>query len=888
NDASTWNDLAAARYAAAIHDQRPSLLPLALADADHALQLDPRGAEALFNRALIVEGLGARAQTRRAWERYLDAEPNTGWSIEAREHLRRHAGGRPAFDPRLLETGDLAAVVRAFPREARTYGEVLLLAGWGDAVAASDTKGAAAALAHVRDLGNALLASRGEGLLADSVAAIERAAPPARTKLAEAHRLYRDGKRAITSRRPAEGERRLRAAATLFRAGGSPMAGMALYFAASAALDQNRGTEAREELLRLLAGVDPQRHAALAAQIHWTLALGANVAGDWGSAVREAEASAALFRNIGESSNAAFVDSIGAHALEVIGDADRSWTSRLRAIASLCDGSDTGGCNALFNDAAMALTSIGRSKAAVALLDLSSDDGSAVEPSVAAIRLQKRARVAATAEPERAPRSLAAAREASWRMPDVAMRERVQTEIDVDTASMQRSTNPRAAIATLNLAAAFFERRQLWQCLPYVELQRARAHRAAGDDTAAVASYGAALAEIDQQQRRIADRDLRLSFLDTATQAIEETIELHLAHDSIAEALDVADRRHELLDAGGPVPAARASRLPVAPDTAIIEYAVLPRAIAIFAMTTGGLHEVTVPIERDDLASRIASLGSKIRGRAAISEIEAESAALHRLLIAPLQARLGGVRELVIVPDRQLYALPFSALYDSRSGRYLAEDYVIRFASSAPRSMAADGGALSPALVVADPSTPNAPRLDASREEAGNIAAIHHATLLGGDDATPQRFVETAAGSALIHYAGHADSEAGDAYGALLLAGPGGVLSSRDIARMELTRKPLVVLAACGTFRGDPVHTAGMASVARAFLIAGARAVVGTLWEIDDDAAAPLFLQFHKSLHAGALPARALHESQLAMLHAADARLRHPATWSPVELLGKD
>ncbi|MGZ8781683.1 MAG: CHAT domain-containing protein, partial [Thermoanaerobaculia bacterium] len=65
----------------------------------------------------------------------------------------------------------------------------------------------------------------------------------------------------------------------------------------------------------------------------------------------------------------------------------------------------------------------------------------------------------------------------------------------------------------------------------------------------------------------------------------------------------------------------------------------------------------------------------------------------------------------------------------------------------------------------------------------------------------------------------------------------------------------------------------------------GARAVVGTLWEIDDDVAAPLFLRFHERLRAGEVPAGALRAAQLAMLQSSDPRLRHPSSWSAVEVL---
>ncbi|HEX8153004.1 MAG TPA: CHAT domain-containing protein, partial [Thermoanaerobaculia bacterium] len=103
---------------------------------------------------------------------------------------------------------------------------------------------------------------------------------------------------------------------------------------------------------------------------------------------------------------------------------------------------------------------------------------------------------------------------------------------------------------------------------------------------------------------------------------------------------------------------------------------------------------------------------------------------------------------------------------------------------------------------------------------------------------------------------------------------------------LTLARNPLVVLAACGTSRGNARHIAGMSSISRAFLAAGARAVVGTLWEIDDDVSATLFVRFHEHLQRGSPPARALRDVQRELLRSGDARLAHPATWSPAQLLG--
>jgi CHAT domain-containing protein len=370
-----------------------------------------------------------------------------------------------------------------------------------------------------------------------------------------------------------------------------------------------------------------------------------------------------------------------------------------------------------------------------------------------------------------------------------------------------------------------------------------------------------------------------LRFLNVAAQIIEETIDLRIARGDAGGAFAIAERSRQLLDARS----GRSQDAPFTLDgrTAILEYAVLPRSVVAFCITRDGLTAERIDIDRRELETRISAFADHLRRRVPEPELRAPSAALFRLLIAPLHARLIGIDELVLVPDRQLHALPFAALWDG--DRYLAETFVLRFAPSAAfhRGVVSVAG---PALVIADPPAAQWPPLPASREEATRIASMHDALFLAGDAATRQAFLDAAPDAALIHFAGHANTDATTSYGALLFASAG-IVGSGDVARLRLARHPLVVLAACGTFRGDATHVAGMSSLSRAFLVAGARGVVGTLWEIDDDASAAVFLRFHEHLRSGMTAARALRAAQIDFRRSADPRMQHPAAWAPVQLL---
>jgi CHAT domain-containing protein len=141
--------------------------------------------------------------------------------------------------------------------------------------------------------------------------------------------------------------------------------------------------------------------------------------------------------------------------------------------------------------------------------------------------------------------------------------------------------------------------------------------------------------------------------------------------------------------------------------------------------------------------------------------------------------------------------------------------------------------------------------------------------LLLGPDATTGRVRREAESCDILHFGAHAiSSESSDDRSFLVLApdettGDSGVLYSRDIARLNLQRVSLVVLAACGSIRGSAVHIDGMPSIGRSFIAAGAKAVVGTLWNVDDESSAALFARIHRDVAAGRPVAEAMRDAQI-------------------------
>jgi CHAT domain-containing protein len=165
---------------------------------------------------------------------------------------------------------------------------------------------------------------------------------------------------------------------------------------------------------------------------------------------------------------------------------------------------------------------------------------------------------------------------------------------------------------------------------------------------------------------------------------------------------------------------------------------------------------------------------------------------------------------------------------------------------------------------------PSLPSLPASADEARAVAALfaRTSTLLVGDAATEAALKRQPLGRyEVLHLAAHgfADTKFPERAALVLLgdstAGEDGLLQPREIARYNLNAR-LVVLSACDTAVGPTLGQEGVVNLARAFLVAGAGAVMTSLWPVDDTLAAALMRAFYGRLARGATLSEALRSAK--------------------------
>ncbi len=266
-------------------------------------------------------------------------------------------------------------------------------------------------------------------------------------------------------------------------------------------------------------------------------------------------------------------------------------------------------------------------------------------------------------------------------------------------------------------------------------------------------------------------------------------------------------------------------------------------------------------------------------------------------------------RSVILVPDGKLSLLPFAALMDGN--KYVISDHVVSTVPSSTvlhliRARARGREERLPYVGVAAWTRPSSPfavvrravegpeesdfiPLPQSRTEVENVGEDlpKPSRILLGSDATETVFKNLPLRDYdVLHLAlhGYADLDYPDrsslVFAPEVNGSNDGLLQVREVRLLNLNANP-VTLSACDTGVG-PTGQAGVADLANAFIEAGARTVVSTLWELDDRATAKLMAYFYARLAAGTEKGEALALAQLSLANAGVA----PYYWASFEMVG--
>ena len=275
--------------------------------------------------------------------------------------------------------------------------------------------------------------------------------------------------------------------------------------------------------------------------------------------------------------------------------------------------------------------------------------------------------------------------------------------------------------------------------------------------------------------------------------------------------------------------------------------------------------------------------------------------ALSDVVLGPISHLLQS-DEVIVVPNGPLFLVPYAALLDQHS-RYLSETLTIRLVptltslkvmTECPDEYHSTCGA----LLVGDPWVEGILfrgrrilQLPAAKEEVEMIGAVLNIKPLTGKEATKPEVLSRLNAVALVHIAAHGWAETGEIFlspnptvAKKKLKEKDFLLTMADVLNAKLRAK-LVVLSCCHSGRGK-IKAEGVVGLARAFLGAGARCVLASLWAISDAATLQFMRYFYQHLAEGKSASKALHQTMKQMRESGNfSDIKY---WAPFVLIGDD
>jgi CHAT domain-containing protein len=251
--------------------------------------------------------------------------------------------------------------------------------------------------------------------------------------------------------------------------------------------------------------------------------------------------------------------------------------------------------------------------------------------------------------------------------------------------------------------------------------------------------------------------------------------------------------------------------------------------------------------------------------------------ALYEQLLAPFIREIR-TPHIVVVPHGPLHFLPFHAFYDGQN--YLIDEREFSYAPSASvMKYCLERGEIagSSPLLVGVPDQ-NAPLIG---EEISALNQLFpDACVLGDTQATRAAFIEKSKATSFLHIATHAIFRHDNPmFSSFKLAD--GWFTALDLFSIACDTN-LVTLSGCQSGMGQVTGGDEFLGFMRGFLYAGARSLLLSLWNVNDESTTALMAHFYREWQKGASKSSALRSAMLSVRH----EHAHPFYWAPFLLVG--
>ncbi len=334
------------------------------------------------------------------------------------------------------------------------------------------------------------------------------------------------------------------------------------------------------------------------------------------------------------------------------------------------------------------------------------------------------------------------------------------------------------------------------------------------------------------------------------------------------------------------------------PDEAVFYYCTSPKVDWLVAFRSDGVSVFQLPVKADELERLVAAFRNSIDHYPEISEYQSDAhvSASKELYNATVPSDLdfSDLQTLYVIASGPLQGIPFAALIDS-CGSYLTEHCAIVYPPSLTIALSRSKHSSTPrpdrTLVfanVAGSDISQFSQLPFADQELLVLQELLGSTVVTrtGRQATEHNFR-----AALkepwdrVHLALHGLADrAAPSQSALVFAPERpdalpSMLNSDEIGAMNIDVTS-VFLSACESGTGRVMGGEGVMSMARSFLLAGAKSVVASAWRVDDRASAEFASLYYRGIATGQSPRQALRAAQLHMIKSDRLLYRHPYFWA--------
>lgn len=321
----------------------------------------------------------------------------------------------------------------------------------------------------------------------------------------------------------------------------------------------------------------------------------------------------------------------------------------------------------------------------------------------------------------------------------------------------------------------------------------------------------------------------------------------------------------------------------------------MPNNVAFFIFTKGELSVIKKSIDPTQFNKLIADYLKQVQNDGD-ADFTVTGGKLYDILIRPVEAKVKSLspKQLSIIATGQLRHLPFETLSDSKTNQFLIEKYPVNYLTRISNNSLKFPGVqnavprkLQAVLAFGNPVPSEPQNLPGAEAEVRKIKEIlPDSEVYIHKEATLEKFKSQALRFDFLHLATHGCFQTQDCKkvklknNTLLFADK--PLDIANAALLGLQGTQLITLSACQTAVDTNLNGAGIAGVAYIFERTGAKAVMASLWAVDDEATQQLMIQFYQNIKQGMTKGKALQKAKLKLMK----DYPHPFYWSPFVLIG--